>query len=102
MAGDLERIANSQKLPWQLVVQATGVGTLRLDGESNHLSAALEQLRSDVEGRGGSVVILRRPKELVLLDAWGIPGDALRLMRAVKLHLDPKNTLNPGRFVGGI
>jgi glycolate oxidase FAD binding subunit len=102
MAGDLEKIANSQKLQWQLVVQATGVGTLRLDGESDHLSAAVEQLRSGVEGHGGSVVILRRPKELALLDAWGNPGDALPLMRAVKRHLDPKNTLNPGRFVGGI
>jgi glycolate oxidase FAD binding subunit len=47
-------------------------------------------------------VILRRPKALVLLDAWGNPGDALPLMRAVKRHLDPKSTLNPGRFVGGI
>jgi glycolate oxidase FAD binding subunit len=102
MAGDLEKIANSQKLQWQLVVQATGVGTLRLNGESNHLSAAVEQLRSDVDGHGGSVVILRRPKTLVQLDAWGNPGDALPLMRAVKRHLDPKSTLNPGRFVGGI
>ena len=102
MAGDLEKIANSQKLQWQLVVQATGVGTLRLDGESNHLSAAVEQLRADVEGHGGSVVILRRPKALALLDAWGNPGDALPLMRAVKQQLDPKGTLNPGRFVGEI
>jgi len=102
MAGDLEKIANSQKLHWQLVVQATGVGTLRLDGESNHLSAAVEQLRADVEGHGGSVVILRRPQALALLDAWGNPGDALPLMRAVKQQLDPKGTLNPGRFVGEI
>jgi glycolate dehydrogenase FAD-binding subunit len=36
------------------------------------------------------------------LDAWGQPGDALPLMRAVKKQLDPRNTLNPGRFVGGI
>jgi glycolate oxidase FAD binding subunit len=36
------------------------------------------------------------------LDAWGEPGDALPLMRAVKQQFDPKGTLNPGRFVGGI
>jgi glycolate oxidase FAD binding subunit len=35
-------------------------------------------------------------------DAWGSAGDALPLMKAVKQQLDPKNTLNPGRFVGGI
>ena len=36
------------------------------------------------------------------LDAWGSPGDSLPLMRAVKEQFDPKGTLNPGRFVGGI
>jgi glycolate oxidase FAD binding subunit len=36
------------------------------------------------------------------LDAWGSAGDALALMRAVKQQFDPKSTLNPGRFVGGI
>jgi glycolate oxidase FAD binding subunit len=36
------------------------------------------------------------------LDAWGQPGDALPLMRAVKNQFDPKNTLNPGRFLAGI
>jgi glycolate oxidase FAD binding subunit len=102
VAENLEEIASSQKLQWQLVVQATGVGTLQLDGESNRLSAAVEQLRAEVEGYGGSVVILRRPKALALLDAWGNPGDALPLMRAVKQQLDPKGTLNPGRFVGEI
>jgi glycolate oxidase FAD binding subunit len=35
-------------------------------------------------------------------DAWGGTGNALPLMRAVKRQLDPKTTLNPGRFVGGI
>jgi glycolate oxidase FAD binding subunit len=98
----LEKIANSQKLRWQIVVQATGVGTLRLDGETDRLSALVERLRAELEGYGGSLVILQRPRALASLDAWGNPGDALALMRAVKQQLDPKGTLNPGRFVGGI
>jgi FAD/FMN-containing dehydrogenase len=36
------------------------------------------------------------------IDAWGSASDALPLMKAVKKQLDPGNTLNPGRFVGGI
>jgi len=36
------------------------------------------------------------------IDAWGQSGDALPLMRAVKNQFDARNTLNPGRFVGGI
>jgi glycolate oxidase FAD binding subunit len=102
IAGDLKQIGGSQKLQWQLVVQATGVGMLRLDGETDRLSAAVEQLRAEVKGHGGSIVILHRPNGLTSLDAWGNPGDAFPLMRAVKQQLDPKGTLNPGRFVGGI
>jgi glycolate oxidase FAD binding subunit len=102
MAGDLQKIANSQKLQWQMVVQATGVGMLRLDGETDRLSAAVEQLRAELEGYGGSLVILQPPWVLASLEAWGNPGDALPLMRAVKQQLDPKGTVNPGRFVGGI
>jgi glycolate dehydrogenase FAD-binding subunit len=102
MAGDLKHIAKSQKLQWQMVVQATGIGTLRLDGEPDHLFAAVEQLRNTLEGHGGSFVILLRPKVLASLDAWGNAGDAIGLMWAVKQQLDPKGTLNPGRFVGGI
>jgi glycolate oxidase FAD binding subunit len=85
-----------------MITQATGIVTLRLEGDSGHLTAAIEQLRGVVEGRGGSVVILHRPKELASLNAWGNAGDAINLMRAVKKQLDPKSTLNPGRFVGGI
>ncbi len=36
------------------------------------------------------------------LDAWGTPPEAIEKMRAMKERFDPKATLNPGRFVGGI
>jgi glycolate oxidase FAD binding subunit len=58
-------------------------------------------LRVAIERGGGSLVILRQPPG-ASLDAWGTPGDALPLMRALKQRLDPQGTLNPGRFVGGI
>jgi glycolate dehydrogenase FAD-binding subunit len=102
MADKLEGIASGQKLDWQIVLQATGIGTLRLQGEPARLSAAVEQLRAEVEGDGGALVILRRPKGLESLDAWGNAGDAVGLMKAVKHQLDPKGALNPGRFLGGI
>ena len=47
-------------------------------------------------------MIAHRPDAMPQLDAWGNAGDALGLMRAVKHQFDPKSTLNPGRFVGGI
>ena len=50
-----------------------------------------------------SLVIERCPTVLKeSIDVWGDPGASIALMRAVKAKLDPKNTLNPGRYVGGI
>jgi glycolate dehydrogenase FAD-binding subunit len=101
-AETLERIANAEQLRWQMVAQATGIATVRLQGDPARLSSAVKQWRAEVEASGGSLVALRRPKEFEGLDAWGNGGDALALMRAVKHQLDPKGTLNSGRFVGGI
>ena len=98
----LQSIGNSQNVNRRLVLQATGVGMLRLEGTPPLLSAAVEQLRGGLQSRGGSLVVLRRPAELYSIDVWGGAGDTVPLMRAVKHQLDPRNILNPGRFVGGI
>jgi glycolate oxidase FAD binding subunit len=52
----------------------------------------------------GSVVIERAPLALrTSVDPWGsVPAGALELMRTLKREFDPRRTLNPGRFVGGI
>ncbi len=81
---------------------ATGLGWLRLEGKLAALRGALQQLRGDMESHGGSLVALHRPEKMAEFDTWGSMGDALPLMKALKQRLDPKNTLNPGRFVGGI
>jgi glycolate oxidase FAD binding subunit len=98
----MEEIANPRSVRFRYVVQATGLGALRLEGEWSSLQAVVERVRSELESGGASLVVLHRPAALESLDAWGAPGDAIVLMRAVKQQLDPKSTLNPGRFVGGI
>lgn len=98
----IDRLARPQNLHWQAVIQATGIGTLLLQGPADALRAVTEQLRAELEQSGASFVLFRRPRDLEAMDAWGNAGDALALMRATKYQLDPKNTLNPGRFVGGI
>jgi glycolate oxidase FAD binding subunit len=85
------RIAAASASFSRFVIQATGIGHGKFDGD-------LQPLRTALEKEGGSLAILG-PTEL---DAWGSPGDALPLMRALKEQFDPKGTLNPGRFVGGI
>jgi len=94
--------ANAQQLRWRALIYATGLGWLRLEGKPGALCAALQALRGELQGQEGSLVALHRPSKMPAFDAWGSAGDALPLMKAVKQQLDPKNTLNPGRFVGGI
>ena len=98
----VRRVASVHRAQWSAVMQATGLGLLRLDGTAEALHASLEELRAALERGGGSLAILRRPADMPPLDAWGDAGDSLALMRAIKQQLDPRDTLNGGRFVGGI
>jgi len=84
------------------VFYAIGIGTIYFAGSPDGLGATLKSLREKIEALGGSLMIAHRPDAMPQLDAWGDAGDVLRLMRAVKQQFDPKSTLNPGRFVGGI
>ena len=98
----VERTAKMHQLRWRALIYATGIGWLRLEGEGGSLGGALEGLRRELQGQEGSLVAVHRPEKMPTFDAWGNTGDAQPLMKAVKQQLDPKNTLNPGRFVGGI
>src|SRR6266513_4837016 len=94
--------ANAQQLRWKALWYATGLGWLRLEGKPDALCAALQELRGELQGQDGSLVAFHRPSKMPAFDAWGTASDALPLMKAVKQQLDPKNTLNAGRFVGGV
>lgn len=98
----VRRAADSAHLHWKSLMYATGLGWLRLEGRPDNLHGALTALRADLEKMGGSLILLHRPTALPTFDAWGTPGDSLPLMKSIKCQLDPANTLNPGRFLGGI
>jgi glycolate oxidase FAD binding subunit len=98
----VRRIAAPHSAEWRLVMQGTGVGSLRLDGAPKNLHGCLTALRAEFERAGGSLGLHHVPATMPSLDAWGTPGDALPLMRAIKKQFDARCTLNPGRFVGGI
>jgi glycolate oxidase FAD binding subunit len=98
----VQRITATHKTYWKLTMQATGIGWLRLESSAENLHGALSDLRFELEHADGSLAVLHHPGEMQHMDAWGTPGDSLPLMRAVKNQFDPKNMLNPGRFLTGI
>jgi glycolate oxidase FAD binding subunit len=98
----VKRIADARNLHFQYVVQATGIGTLRVEGDAKAFKLAIEQIRTELANSRSSLVVLHQPAGLEQVEVWGSPEDSISLMRAVKYQLDPKNILSPGRFVGGI
>jgi glycolate oxidase FAD binding subunit len=120
--GRVRNLSDSLGVPWSAVVQGTGLGWLRLgpssSGKGREASSSsvegleapsasavhqvLRTLRPELEGMGGSLIVLHRPAAMPAMDTWGSCGDAFPLMLRVKQQFDPRGTLNPGRFLGGI
>ncbi len=99
---EIMTLAGAGRVRVSALFYAFGIGTIRLAGAPNDVGNVLQSLPAKIESLGGSLAIAHRPDAVAKLDAWGNAGDALELMRAVKKQFDPKSTLNPGRFVGGI
>ena len=73
------------------------------NGSIDALRKVVDELRSLAGKAGGHSVVEVCPVELKQqIDIWGFDGPELTLMRKIKEQFDPKGTLNPGRFVGGI
>ncbi len=105
----LERLpAASQALTYP----TTGLALVRLDASQiDGTVTFVQDIRRWAEGSGGSLVVTSAPLAVKQrIDVWGDPstssgrsaGSALLLMRRLKEQFDPRGTLNPGRFVGGI
>ena len=66
------------------------------------LSRTLVQQLAPIAAKGrGNVVVLANPggSEMTHQSVWGGTGSPFALMTEVKRQFDPKNILNPGRFV---
>jgi FAD/FMN-containing dehydrogenase len=59
----------------------------------------LTRLRQEAEGRGGSLILEKAPREIKQeFDSWGSFGSAAAVLKRVKEQLDPENLLSPGRI----
>ena len=84
-----------------LVTGAVRADTDRQDPAA--LSAALSEWRTAARAGGGHASIVQAPLAVKsALAVWDDPGPAARIMQRIKAQLDPRDILNPGRFVAGI
>jgi glycolate oxidase FAD binding subunit len=105
-----EEAARAQALHLAIVAEAgSGIVRYYVSAEDHSLhdfvekaASAVEQIRSACVAQEGSLVVLEGEAALkARVDVWG-PVKGLKLMQGIKERFDPRQTLNPGRFVGGI
>jgi glycolate oxidase FAD binding subunit len=67
------------------------------------VAAVLAEWREMARAGGGHATLEWAPLAVKSqVPVWDDPGAAGRIMQRIKAELDPKNVLNPGRFVAGI
>ncbi len=88
----------------RVIAQSLGLGLFRAHAAGlEQLQNALTVLRASLQKLGGTLVVLEAPLELKKNhDVFGPANSAYPLMVRVKQQFDPKGTLAPGRFLGGI
>ena len=87
-----------------------GVGVVRAalasDGRAKQpapIAALLQEWRNLARAGGGHGTLEWAPLAVKSqVPVWDDPGAAGRIMERIKAQLDPRNILNPGRFVAGI
>jgi glycolate oxidase FAD binding subunit len=87
-----------------------GVGVVRAALASNDrakqpapIAALLQEWRNLARAGGGHGTLEWAPLAVKSqVPVWDDPGAAGRIMERIKAQLDPRNILNPGRFVAGI
>jgi glycolate oxidase FAD binding subunit len=100
----VRRAGDRTGLPVHVRGSAAGVlyAGIPSGGDPAGVATAVSVLRANAATYGGTVVVLTAPPAVRAgVDVWG-PVSGIDLMRRVKHEMDPRRTLAPGRFVGGI
>ena len=84
-------------------VVSVALATGQVPPEPAPIAAVLAEWREMARAGGGQATLEWAPLAVKSqVPVWDDPGAAGRIMRRIKAELDPKNVLNPGRFVAGI
>jgi glycolate oxidase FAD binding subunit len=81
----------------------TVTGALMAGRNAADVTAVLTDWRAMAVAGGGHAMLAWAPLAVKSqVPVWGDAGPAGRIMQRIKAKLDPRNVLNPGRFVAGI
>ena len=73
------------------------------EGPDSAMLGVVQAARQNASGTGANLVIQRCPPSVKKhVDVWGEGVEGLGVMRRIKEQMDPKHTLSPGRFIGGL
>ncbi|MFN8481425.1 MAG: FAD-binding oxidoreductase [Anaerolineae bacterium] len=73
------------------------------DDRATRTVEAAKAIRQVITDLGGTTVVEHAPLNIKsAIGVWGPTRGDFRLMQTLKAQFDPKGTLNPGRYVGGI
>src|SRR5436309_13152075 len=99
-------VADARRVATECSIQAhagNGIVLVKMSKfPTGGLSRALVgNLQPAAAAHHGQLIVLSNPSgaEMTHQSVWGATDAPLDLMREVKRHFDPKNILNPGRFV---
>lgn len=80
-----------------------GTGTVMLYGWATEATAIAPWFGPDRQPQDGAVILERAPTAIRrIVEPWGASRPEWKLIRSIKLKLDPGRILNRGRYVGGI
>ncbi|MGP4078910.1 FAD-binding oxidoreductase [Pseudalkalibacillus sp. R45] len=80
-----------------------GLSLVMLSGPTDAIKNTINQLREFVSTKNGYAVVKHLPFELRKeIDIWGDKPSYFFLFQGIKRKIDPENTLNYKRFIGGI
>ncbi|MGI8946790.1 MAG: FAD-binding oxidoreductase [Ornithinimicrobium sp.] len=102
LADTAYRLAEQSSLDLQIASSAAlGMHTLRVAGDPQAQAPWVTGVRAHALGRGASVLLRQRPRELDdVVDALGPPPSTAPLLGRVKAAFDPTGRFAPGRFRG--
>ncbi|MDQ6833363.1 MAG: FAD-binding oxidoreductase [Chloroflexota bacterium] len=104
LAAVTETVEEGRKYGLTVSVRASvgmGVAYMRVTGDAS--SEGLRHTLDAVQSRWPTLTVSGNdPAHAETLPVWGVEPPTISVMRDLKNAYDPRGTLNPGRFIGGI